>query len=33
MIFARGAVAAARWIAGRPARRYALTDMFESTPA
>jgi 4-hydroxy-tetrahydrodipicolinate reductase len=27
MIFARGAVAAARWIAGRPAGRYALMDV------
>ena len=30
MIFARGAVAAARWIAGRPAGRYALMDVLTS---
>jgi len=29
MIFARGAVAAAGWIAGRPPGRYALADVFE----
>ncbi|MBO9662614.1 4-hydroxy-tetrahydrodipicolinate reductase [Dokdonella sp.] len=30
MIFARGAVAAARWIAGRPAGRYSLEDVIFS---